>query len=150
MLVDDALSAQQKDFFSQLGSCAFWIVGGTGAVSETVEQEVRQYNQYGEVKRLRGINRYDTSRGAAERLYDAPLSVVFAYGENFPDGLCAGPLAATLNVPLLLVDNGYPRSAQLHVSDFDCNGGYVLGGPTLIGDDTLQEIFYYSKNSPYA
>ena len=149
MLVDDALSAQQKAFFSQLGSCEFWVVGGTGAVSETVEQQVRQYNQYGEVTRLRGTNRYDTSSTVGEWLYDAPLSVVFAYGDNFPDGLCAGPLAATLNVPLLLVDNGDPRWAQLHVSDFDCSGGYVLGGPTLIGDDTIREIFKWSKNSPF-
>lgn len=149
MLVDDALSAQQKDFFSQLGSCEFWIIGGTGAVSETVEQQVKQYNQYGEVQRLRGTNRYETSRRVADRLYDAPLCVVFAYGDNFPDGLCAGPLAATLNVPLLLVDNGDPRWAQLHVSDFDCSGGYVLGGPTLIGDDTIREIFKWSKNSPF-
>lgn len=68
--------------------------------------------------------------------------MVLAYGLNFPDGLCGGPLAMSMDSPLLLARNspdGYipARSYQMEAAASQI---IVLGGPTLISDRTVQEI----------
>lgn len=143
MLVGDILTNEQYEYlYDNYYYGEAFIIGGIGAVSKTIEYEIMTWVD--EVHRLEGINRYETSALVAKEFFGNNITyAVFAYGQNFPDGLSGGPLALELGVPLLLVDNfinnayytkGYMGGiAELYEVT-------VLGGETLISDHMIQYI----------
>ena len=138
LLVDKRLDAKQMEYLSGLKNDSYVIVGGVGAVNETVEAALKGY---GKVERLAGANRFTTSVMVAERFFDDPTTAVVAYANNFPDGLCGGPLAAAMGGPLLLTAN---NDAHITAAYTEANGirdGVVLGGPGLISDDAVRLVF---------
>ena len=137
LLVKDGLYANQKEFLKSNGG-NFIVVGGTNAVNATIE---KQLASYGSVKRLAGNTRYDTSVLVAKEFFDAPTSAVLAYAKNFPDGLSGGPLAYTLNAPLILTDNSKPAAAVTYATGAGIKSGYALGGTGLISDKVVKNIF---------
>ncbi|MCF0114675.1 MAG: cell wall-binding repeat-containing protein, partial [Erysipelotrichaceae bacterium] len=61
-----------------------------------------------DIKRLYGSGRYETSLDIAKKLHDINGNfnhVIIAYGENFPDALSGGYLAAQTNAPIIIVKN---------------------------------------------
>ena len=137
VLVSDNLRDEQRQFLAGTGSWQYFIIGGTGVVNESIEQSLKVF---GEVTRLGGATRYQTSVMTAERLYGRDAkSVTFAYGLSFPDGLCGGPLALNGRGPLILAsanpsDNA---AAAAYVRGFKPGRVYVLGGASLIDDNAV-------------
>ncbi len=115
-----------------------YIVGGEGAVSAAYAEELAAY---GTVTRVYGESRYDTSVAIAETFCKDAEKAVVASGKNFPDGLCGGPLAATLNAPLVLTKDGGADAAAAYVAENKIASGYVLGGDGALADDTVVEVF---------
>ena len=108
----------------------------TAAVERTLE------GMDGYVVRLAGASRFETSAMLADEVFGGSVeNAVFAYGYNFPDGLCAGPLAYAWGAPLILTATGDEAAAADYVSTTDIFGGFVLGGPTLISDEAVNKIF---------
>lgn len=72
-----------------------YILGGTGAISQPVEDYIRQTLGYA-VVRLAGPTRYATALAVATdpRGLDNPGTVVVARGDDFADALTAGPYAS--------------------------------------------------------
>lgn len=81
------------------------IVGGTAAVSQAVEDELRTAGFT--VTRLGGEDRYATSEAiiTAGRTSANPIGIV-ASGTSFPDALAAGPLAYKGKHPIFLTSGG--------------------------------------------
>ncbi len=77
------------------------IVGGTAAVSAAVATAVAKLGPT--VERVAGIDRYSTAAAVAARFLPTATTAVLASGLDFPDALAAGPLAASLDAPMLLV-----------------------------------------------
>lgn len=75
------------------------VLGGSGAVSATVEQQLRAY---GPVSRIAGADRYETAAAVAGRYYTSASRAWLATGASYPDALAAAPVAATGDAPLLL------------------------------------------------
>lgn len=142
ILVHGSLREDQKEFLATT-SKNFIIIGGEAAVSASLESELKAI---GTVDRLAGNGRYETSVLVAERFVPDPDAVVLAYARNFPDGLCAGPLAVALNAPLVLTDNYDPSAADTYVKDI--NTGFVVGGPSLISDVAVRAIFDLTADTP--
>lgn len=140
LLVDKELTAQQVEFLEGT-SKRFVILGGTAAVSEAVEEAL---DTIGEVTRVKGKNRYETSTVIAQRYFSAPNCVVLAYGEAFPDGLCGGPLALVAGAPLILANNNNLSAADAFVEGI--RYGYVTGGTGRLTDATVREIFDADPN----
>ncbi|MCR4840635.1 MAG: cell wall-binding repeat-containing protein, partial [Lachnospiraceae bacterium] len=142
LLVSKKLSDAQKEYLAGLGEDNnFYLIGGTGAVSETIESELAAY---GTTERVAGATRFETSLAVAEKFFDEPHKLVFAYSENFPDGLSAGPLAQVLDTPLILTLNNdkwnkvaanYTKNNELNITE-----GFVIGGPSLISDAYAMNI----------
>lgn len=141
LLVKDGLTARQKDFLSGVTEDII-IVGGTNAVNTTVEKQLRAY---GTVTRLAGTTRYQTSVAVAAHFFHEPTAAVLAYAQNFPDGLCGGPLAYYLGAPMILTSTGHEASAVSYTAKLNIRSGYVLGGTGLISDRTAEKIFSVSK-----
>lgn len=134
------LSKKQLNFLTEKNANTFVIAGGESAVSADVEDKL---GSLGEVERIGGMTRYETSAEIAAwgTIDELDLYAVLAYGENFPDGLCAGPLAWARGASVILCKDGAIENAQKYMDEFDVMYGYVLGGPSLISDEAVREIF---------
>ena len=131
-----ALNDAQKEILT--GRKNIYIVGGDGAVSTAYEAELKAF---GEVTRVFGESRYDTSVEVAKIFCKDVDMAVVASGKNFPDGLCGGPFAAALNAPLVLTKDGGAGAAASYVAEKVIAAGYVLGGDGALADTTVVEVF---------
>ena len=118
----DAVAAE----IERLGARYVYIVGGTGAVSGAVEDQLYDLVD-GYVFRLAGADRYATSRAVAARVIDIlgetySGTALVATGGNYPDALAGAPLAAGLDWPVLLAR---PDSVYLPTDTTDV---MILGG----------------------
>lgn len=139
LLVSNNLLNSQKHYLKlQGGGKSFYIIGGTGAVSEGVESGLKIY---GTTERIWGQTRYETSANVARRFFNSPETAVFTYGEGFPDGLCGGTLAYAAGGPLILVAEGKTDQAASFVGESNTVRGILLGGPALVSDAALNTIF---------
>ena len=138
LLVGKKLSEQQKAYLATVQTKQYYVVGGTSAVSTALENEVKTY---GEVKRIGGSTRYQTSVMVAETFFNNATSAVVAYGRNFPDGLCGGPLAYAMEAPLILTENSKAADAVAFTTTRKIASGVVLGGAGLVSDNTTRKIF---------
>lgn len=138
LLVGSSLNDDQIMFLKRNTDKWIYILGGTGAVSATVEKQIKDI--YGSPARIEGKNRYETSELIAREFFQGCSGVAIAYGGNFPDGLCGGPLAGRLNAPLLLVDDTHYENAQKFVRDFHVDWGYAFGGTGVISDALFRKV----------
>ena len=136
------LSVNQQEFMA-LANANYCIVGGTGAISEDLGIALIEY---GFTRRLSGKDRHATSVLVAENFFTHPSAAVLAYSQNFPDGLCGGALAASLNIPLVLTKTDGGTAAALYTSQNGIQRGYVLGGSGLISDATVRWIFHMAAS----
>lgn len=142
LLVNKKLKDEQKSYLNRLSGISFCIVGGEAAVSQTI---VAELSEYGNVSRLAGINRQETSVMVAQKYFPEAESAVLAYGWNYPDGLCGGPLAYMMKAPLILTNSKVYGFTASYTNAAYIDSGYVLGGSGLISDDAVQAIFAVSK-----
>ncbi len=143
LLVDPkktALTAEQKAFLETTDSDIV-IIGGTGAVNAAYEQELKNYDKDGVVERLSGKGRNETSVKVAERFFDAPLQAVIAYSQNYPDGLCGGPLAYAMDSPLILTQAGKESVAAEYLTVNGITSGVALGGTGALSEKTVRLVF---------
>ncbi|MGB3685146.1 MAG: cell wall-binding repeat-containing protein [Ornithinimicrobium sp.] len=114
------------------------IVGGEGRINADVEAALEPY---GEVTRLAGADRYETSAKVAAT-FPSGLPVVYvATGEDFPDALVGGAVAGSSGAPILLTasDELSAPTAQA-LADLAPQAVVVFGGPNAVSDPTLEAI----------
>jgi len=129
-----ALPAAVSAEIQRLGATRIFVVGGTGAVSDTVLNQLKLLvpSPATNVRRISGANRYATSVAVAEYIYanfaaytPGPFLV---RGDAFPDALSASPYAYSQVRPILLIgQNSAPAELKTFVSNH----------PELGGDDSL-------------
>ena len=136
LLVRDELTPEQESYL-QNNPCPKHIIGGTNAVNQRIENKLKEY---GVVTRIGGATRYETSVLVAEEFF-YPGTFVLAYAGNFPDGLSGSALARQLYAPLILTASGKQNVAVEYAESRGITTGFVLGGPTLINDKAVREIF---------
>jgi putative cell wall-binding protein len=113
------------------------IVGGTGAVSATVEKVLGEYA--GEVQRVSGADRYDVSaRLSAQSLWPAQPVAYVASGEGFADALSGSAAAGQLDGPVLLVHkDSIPGSIALELARLRPSKLVVLGGTNAVSETVV-------------
>lgn len=117
------------------------IIGGSGAISATVEAELRGLG-VGTVDRVAGTTRFETSAAVADRtVADGadPTSVWLASGRDWPDALVAGPTVATADGVLLLSDTGDGSQAPGSDSWIDRHRDTVVMVTLIGGTAALSE-----------
>ena len=138
LVTGTSLKKVQKQFLSDLGFSYFTIIGGTAAVSEGIEYLLWEY---GIVSRVAGDTRYTTSRAVAEQYYPDTDTAFVVYGANYPDGLCAGPLAYLMKAPMLLATSTSTKQPKKFIDEHNINRGFVIGGPATVNDAGVRKIF---------
>lgn len=119
------------------------ILGGTAAVSNAVETEIKAVAT--SVERIAGAHRYETSAKINAKYADLFTSnnVAVALGADgrFCDALAGSVFAAKKGMPVVLVDNGYANAdAYAFVSSIDVDTLYVFGGDQAVADATVDAI----------
>ena len=137
MLVDDMLSDEQKKLIKSLDSGNVTIIGGYKSVNSNIESACKSLAP---TIRIYGEDRYKTSLAIAKHFFKNSKSAVFAYGDNFPDGLCGGVLAEKMNAPLLLINENNYDFAKQYVRENTMNKFVVLGGNRMIPNRTINYI----------
>ncbi|MFL0268870.1 cell wall-binding repeat-containing protein [Candidatus Clostridium radicumherbarum] len=108
----------------------------TGKVSaDTVQNNIA-------IKRLAGANRYETSSIISKYGWsNTSDNVILATGEDFPDSLCAAPLAAKLNAPILLTNkNSLNSFTKNEITRLKPKNVYIIGGQGVVSVATENEI----------
>jgi len=121
-----------------------YVVGGEGAVSnKVVEDATRTLKNVGVesgVTRLAGANRWETAAKIAQAV-GAPSensrfnkTAFIVSGQNYPDALAIGALAANEQVPILLVTKTeVPYAAQAMLKELGVQHSTILGGTGVVG-----------------
>ncbi len=127
------------------------IVGGPAVVSRDVKIALDERVR---VTRLWGADRYDTNVAVLKRFYvEGELSPLVATGENFPDALVAGALAAKRGQPVVLCGARYlgkqTRAWVLHRSD-RIAGWTMVGGPGVLTHLLEWELLKARRTPPPA
>ncbi|WP_051865110.1 cell wall-binding repeat-containing protein [Metabacillus indicus] len=122
----------------RLGVKEVYLVGGTSAISDNVKTQLSKMNI--KVNRISGANRYETSVNIAKEI-GTEGSVVLATGKNFADALSIAPIAAQLNMPILLTEKeNVPKEVSNYIRDWKANKAFVIGGKEVITDSALKNI----------
>lgn len=107
-----------------------FIIGGTGAVSQSVEKII---NSSGiTTERLYGANRYETSTKIAEKM-DTKNGVVLVSGDDYPGALFMAPIAAKKGMPIILVQrDSIPDCVKGYLKNKNIPKYYVIGDENII------------------
>lgn len=141
------LSAAALAEVERLGATNAVIIGGAGVVPETVRTQLTGAGlTSGNIVRIAGADRYDTSRLIALELQakmgggDVPLAFV-ATGANFPDALAAAGVAAKLGAPILLVKSGsVPPATAAALGSLGVVDTVVLGLESAVSADVAAQL----------
>jgi putative cell wall-binding protein len=100
----------------------------------------------GAVTRLFGTDRYATAAAISSALFDPGTDWAFvATGENFPDGLAAGPAAGLLGAPILLVhDDSVPPSTAAELVRLAPEHIVVVGGTGVVSNSVYAALASYA------
>ena len=141
---DATVAAELRRLFAGRTAATIVIVGGEGAVSADAEEAaVDILKGIGvaevEVERLAGDNRYDTASRIALRVGVAeqgpmPRTALIVSGENYPDALAVGPLAAAAGAPILpVLPSTLPADVEAALAKLGIEHCVIVGGTSAVG-----------------
>jgi alpha-tubulin suppressor-like RCC1 family protein/putative cell wall-binding protein len=126
-----------KSELTRLQAKNVFLLGGEGAISAEVEQELQDLNL--NVERISGSNRFETSYAIAKRMNPSLDNVILTAGYNFPDALAAGPYAAEKGIPILLSTySELPSFLADYASQF--TKAYIIGGEAIISKKVEDQV----------
>ncbi|MEH6991054.1 cell wall-binding repeat-containing protein [Cytobacillus firmus] len=127
----NSLPESVKDELERLEVTTVYLIGGKSVISQNIEKELSTLG-ISSITRLSGADRYETSVKVAKQLGN-PDSVVVATGEGFPDALSIAPIAAQLEMPILLTKkSSVPSSVSQFVNSEQPVESFVIGGTGVI------------------
>jgi putative cell wall-binding protein len=128
-----------RDELARLRPGRIVVLGGTGAVSARVAQQLAGY---GTVQRIQGTDRYATAVAVSRATFSVGVDAAFvATGTSFPDALSAGPAAISARGPVLLTKPGaLPNATRDELVRLAPRTIYVLGGTSAVTEGVRQAI----------
>lgn len=135
-VLDEVLRLNAKNAF---------IVGGTGVISEQIENDLKSKGL--KVTRKQGNNRYETSIEVAKEIGTSNGAVI-ASGENFPDALSIASIAASKQMPIILtLPDKLPSITKQFIQNNNDTKYYVIGGNGAVDDSVASVLNNYKRLS---
>lgn len=136
-----SLSADTKSEIQRLKPGKVFILGGPGAVSETVRQQLESMGLL--VERIGGADRYETAALIAGKLAKLGCSgkAVIVNAWNYPDALAISPWAANNGAPILLTDTDeLPAATKAALEKLQVTETYVAGGTGVVSANVFNML----------
>jgi len=125
------LPDETKNILSTVQPSQVYVIGGTGAVSDSIISEVKNLVpslSSDKIVRISGQTRYDTSLEICKYFNIDTDSAVLANGENFPDALSGSALASKLNAPIILTNGQDLTNQKAFIDSKSYKNLILLGG----------------------
>lgn len=142
MVTTDTIPEETQAFLDNFSISTTYVVGGSGIISQDV------FDALPNATRFAGSNRYATAAeiNRAWGLAGSANTMFVATGENFPDALTLGALAAKYNGNLVLVQqNKIPDVVDEYLED--CRGFivhiYIAGGVVVVSQEVAEQLEDY-------
>lgn len=115
------------------------IIGGTTAISQGVETEIRNALTGETVERIFGPDRYSTSLLIAGRIKSIRGNItdgtaIFVTGANFPDAISAGAVSAYKKYPIIYTGSSISSSTLSAINNLGIRRSIVVGGTSAVPD----------------
>ena len=132
---------------TRTGDPTVFVAGGSAAVPELVVAEI--WDAVGPVGRFAGENRYATAQQLSASHFDPGVDMAFiARGDDFPDALSIGSVAANLGAPILLTEsNALPSATKAELSRLEPASIVVVGGPGAVSNAVVAGLGAYTDGS---
>lgn len=129
LLVNDAVTTALTDEIDRLGATDVVLVGGSGVISDSVEDALAlDYN----VERVFGTDRYSTAAAVADWVAASGGTTETAFiarGDSYADALAAAPFAWSQKMPVLLTKTTeVPLPTTGALESLAIENGIVVGG----------------------
>lgn len=140
-----SLSAQASERIAAIKPSRIIIAGGPAAVSQNVEQQLKQYSS--NVKRYYGETRYDTSLAlykAGEQLgVKWGMVSLLATGDNYADALSISSYAYMSHTPIFLCSStkGFTKGELQEIKKI--RQMLIIGGEQAIPQRIVKEQLYF-------
>jgi subtilisin family serine protease/putative cell wall-binding protein len=116
------------------------VLGGSAVVDDRVLTALDAYTA-GSVTRIAGIDRFATAAGISRSAFAAASVVYVATGEDYPDALAAGAVAASKKAPLLLVRAGaIPDPTLAELKRLDPDRIVIVGSTGAISNGVASQL----------
>lgn len=137
------LSEDARKELERLGVHTVYIMGGEGAVSSAVEDELKSMGL--EVERIAGRSRYDTSAKAMEvvaKVMGGLDTVIVATGSGFADALSAGPWCYKTASPILLAgkDGLLSKDIVRTARELGVKDAFIVGGAAVVSAEAASQL----------
>lgn len=138
----ETMSQEASDYLSNLAPEKLYIIGGTGAISDRVLQQLQRLTQLPDasIVRIQGLNRYLTALNIARTFSFATDKVILATGSDYPDAILGSTLAAYYNSPILLT-GGEMSSLKEFLKSKEYKGAIICGGSGVVSEDNINYLF---------
>jgi subtilisin family serine protease/putative cell wall-binding protein len=140
----NALPPEVVAEIKRLGADRAIVIGGTAAVSATVEGAMGLLGL--DVQRIAGKNRWETSAMVASEVVElqggvSQSAVFLVNGYSFADALSAAPLAYRHRAPILLTEPGVlPDVTAECLLDIGAEEVVIVGGQSAVSEDVEQMV----------
>lgn len=140
LTASNTLEQVTKNEIARLKAVNATILGGSGAVSLQVEEELEALGLT--VTRIEGENRYETSSEIARAIDPVDTAAYVTTGSDFPDALAASAIAAVApQTPILLVQkNVIPIETRTVLTELGINSTIVVGGAGVISETVVGQL----------
>ena len=137
LLVDkDSISKEVLSEIKRLNPSKIIIAGGKLSIGEKVENQIKQLGI--KQQRISGHDRFETAVKLGEQVRansDNKKEIILVNGFNNIDALTAGSLAAKLNIPVLLTENGQlNKTTEKAIKDWGIEKVTIIGGKTQVSE----------------
>lgn len=130
--LDDRTAQQLKN----LGTTRVLIIGQS--ISKDVEDSLSNMGM--EYVRIGGKDRYETAVSVANYV-GIKDKIFLVSGEGYPDALSIAPIAASMDVPIILVSRDYvPDSVKEALSDKNIEYSYIIGSEGAISENVKSQF----------
>jgi putative cell wall-binding protein len=136
----NSLAPETRAELQELDVHTVFILGGTAAVGQAVEDELVEMGLT--VERIKGANRFATATAIAG--WVAPsgsYSAVVASGMDYPDALAAASYAGSLGYPILLVEKDrVPADTAAALEELGVAETILVGGSAVVSDAVMDKL----------